>query len=175
MLIVALCLRKALPSEANALTELAIRSKRSWGYDARFMELVEPDMIVHAEYLIAEHGIVAEENGAAVGYAIVRVDGEQAFLRDLFVEPEWMRRGIGKALFREAVAYSVELGAVELSLDGDPNAIGFYERMGMREIGEEPSIVGGGRMLPVMALDLRNGVEPRRRYHGYRYPPTVPR
>jgi hypothetical protein len=55
---VALCLRKALPSEAKALTELALRSKRSWGYDERFMELVEPDMIVLPDYLIAEHGIV---------------------------------------------------------------------------------------------------------------------
>jgi GNAT superfamily N-acetyltransferase len=91
------------------LTELALRSKRRWGYDERFMELVEPDMIVHPDYLIAEHGIVAEEAGVTVGYAIVRVDGEQAFLRDLFVEPEWMRRGIGEALFREAVAYVVEL------------------------------------------------------------------
>jgi hypothetical protein len=48
-------------------------------------------------------------------------------------------------------------------LGGDPNAIGFYERMGMRQIDSEASIVGGGRMLPVMALDLAAGtVEPRR-------------
>jgi ribosomal protein S18 acetylase RimI-like enzyme len=48
-----------------------------------------------------------------------------------------LRRGIGKALFWEAVHYARKLGAQELTLGGDPNAIGFYERMGMRKIGKE--------------------------------------
>jgi GNAT superfamily N-acetyltransferase len=149
-----LAFRNALPEDAGALTELALRSKRTWGYDERFMELVSPDMVVYSEYLAAEHGIVAEEGGIPVGYAIVRIDGGHASLRDLFVEPHKLRQGVGKALFRETVTYALAFGAQELTLSGDPNAIGFYERMGMRKIGEEPSIVGGGRMLPVMALDL---------------------
>jgi GNAT superfamily N-acetyltransferase len=151
---VALEFRKARPEEAPVLTALALRSKRAWGYDERFMERVMPDMVVHPEYLVIEHGIVAEESGVVVGYAIVRVEGEGAFLRDLFVEPERLRRGIGKALFLEAVRYALGRGARELTLGGDPNAIGFYERMGMRKIGEEESIAGGGRMLPIMALEI---------------------
>ena len=152
--VVELSFRKALPAEAQALTELAFRSKRAWGYDEHFMELVTPDMVVRPENLTSEHGIIAEENGVAVGYAIVKADGKHAFLRDLFVEPERLRRGIGTALFWEAVHYAQTLGAQELTLGGDPNAIGFYERLGMRKIGEERSIVGGRRMLPVMALDI---------------------
>jgi GNAT superfamily N-acetyltransferase len=152
---VALAFREALPEEAPALTALALRSKRAWGYDERFMERVMPDMVVHPKYLVDEHGIVAEESGVVVGYAIVRVEGGHALLRDLFVEPERLRRGIGKALFFEAVRYALEHGARELTLGGDPNAIGFYERMGMRKVGEEASVVGGGRMLPVMALSVR--------------------
>jgi hypothetical protein len=54
---VALGFRKALPGEAQALTELALRSKRAWGYDERFMELVTPDMVVRPDYLITENGI----------------------------------------------------------------------------------------------------------------------
>lgn len=53
----ALGFRKALPGEAQALTELALRSKRAWGYDERFMELVTPDMVVRPDYLITENGI----------------------------------------------------------------------------------------------------------------------
>lgn len=113
-----------------------------------------PDMIVQREYLIVEHGIVAERNGKILGYAIVRIDGATAFLRDLFVEPDRFRQGVGRMLFEEAARYAREAGAKQLTLGGDPNAIGFYERLGMRQLGSEPSIVGGGRMLPVMALDL---------------------
>ncbi len=65
-----------------------------------------PDMIVHADYLIAEHGIVAERNGRILGYAIVRIDGATAFLRDLFVEPDRFRQGVGRMLFEEVTRYA---------------------------------------------------------------------
>jgi len=113
-----------------------------------------PDMIVRPDYLIAEHGIVAEEAGTLIGYAIVKIEGDGAYLRDLFVEPDRFRQGIGAALFTEVVRFARERGATSLTLGGDPNAIGFYQRMGMRQIGSEPSIAGNGRMLPIMAMDL---------------------
>ena len=147
-------LRKAHPDEAGELTALAVRSKRAWGYSDGFMDAVMPDMIVHKSFLEEEHGIVATDGGRIVGYTIVRTDGDGAFLRDLFVEPTHFRKGIGRALFLEAARFARERGAVRIVLTGDPNALGFYERLGMRRIGEEPSIVGGGRVLPVMELRL---------------------
>jgi GNAT superfamily N-acetyltransferase len=147
-------LRTALDTEAEHLTELALRSKRAWGYDEDFMASVMPDMIVHPQYLQTEYGIVAERDGIRLGYAIVRIDGDVAFLRDLFVEPQYFRQGIGRALFLAAVEYARTNGASALRLSGDPNARGFYERLGMIQVDEEPSIVGAGRLLPIMHLDL---------------------
>jgi GNAT superfamily N-acetyltransferase len=147
-------IRVAKPEQADDLTRLAVRSKRAWGYDDDFMERVMPDMIVLPHYLIAERGIVAEEAGMPIGYAIVSVEGDRAFLRDLFVEPGRFRQGVGTALFGEAVRFAREQGAESITLCGDPNAIAFYERMGMRQIGDEPSIAGNGRMLPIMKFDI---------------------
>lgn len=147
-------IREAKPTEADDLTRLAIRSKRAWGYDDDFMNRVMPDMVVHPFYLVEEHGIVAEEDGIPIGYAIVRVDANGAFLRDLFIEPNRFRQGIGAALFEEAVRFARDRGARSMTLGGDPNAVGFYQRMGMRQTGSEPSIAGNGRMLPIMAMDL---------------------
>lgn len=147
-------LRTARVEEAEELTSLAVRSKRTWGYDDDFMQRVMPDMIVHPHYLTAEHGIVAEDGGAIVGYAIVRVEADKAFLRNLFVEPNRFREGIGKGLFQESVRFARQRGAKTIILGGDPHAIGFYKRMGMRRIGDEPSLAGGGRMLPIMARDI---------------------
>ena len=146
--------RRARPEEASALTDLATRSKRSWGYSDEFMRKVMPDMIVHRKFLEEENGIVAEDDGTTVGYAIVRVDGDEAFLRDLFVEPSQQRKGIGKALFEESTRLARAAGAVRIRLFGDPNATAFYERLGLRKIGDEPSIVGGGRTTPVMVMDI---------------------
>ncbi len=120
-------------------------------------------MVVRPEYLSAEHGIVAEDDRVIVGYAIVRIDGKVALLRDLFVEPTRFRKGFGRALFQEAARFAQMHGATTLTLVGDPNAVGFYERMGMSLVGSEPSIAGAGRMLPVMALRLSTDATSGRR------------
>jgi hypothetical protein len=42
-----------------------------------------------------------------------------------------------------------------LQLEADPNAIGFYEKMGMWKIGERQSEVDGQlRILPIMEMAL---------------------
>jgi GNAT superfamily N-acetyltransferase len=147
-------LRTAVPGDAAMLTGLAVRSKRAWGYDEAFMQRVMPDMIVQPEYLSVEHGIVAEDMGTPVGYAIVRIDADRAFLRDLFIEPSHFRQGIGEKLFKEAVRYARGKGARTVVLGGDPHAVGFYKRMGMRQVGSEPSVAGAGRMLPIMSMEI---------------------
>jgi GNAT superfamily N-acetyltransferase len=77
------------------------------------MTAIMPDMLVHAECLRDEHGIVAEHNGDRVGYTIVRVNGKEAFLRDLFVEPQYFRDGVGRALFHAAADYARQRGSTE--------------------------------------------------------------
>lgn len=151
-------IRNARPEDAQMLTDLALRSKRAWGYSEAFMTAVMPDMIVHERYLTEEHGFVAEERGVPIGYAIVRIDNEDAYLRDLFIEPSHFKKGVGSALFHHASDVARANGARTLTLCGDPNAIGFYERLGMSAVGEEPSIAGNGRMLPIMQINLTQPV-----------------
>ena len=48
-----------------------------------------------------------------------------------------------------------EQGCRILQLEADPNAVGFYEKMGMVKIGERNSEVDGQpRVLPIMEIDL---------------------
>lgn len=148
-------IRTARPEEAEALTQLALRSKRSWGYDDAFMSAINDDMIVSREYLERDHAIVAEQDGRVIAYAILRVDVNGALLRDLFVDPPYMGAGIGSLLFDEMLAYAREAGAKRLSLVADPNAVSFYERYGMREVAREPSAYVPGRTLPVMEMDIQ--------------------
>ena len=147
-------IRRARPDETQVLTDLAIRSKRSWGYDDEFMKCIADDMAVRQEYLEREHAIVAEEAGQIAGYAIVRIEDDRAFLRDLFIDPPYMNKGIGAMLLREALAFAWAHGATRFSLVSDPNAVAFYARYGFEVISQEPSAYVPGRTLPVMAKDL---------------------
>ena len=43
-------------------------------------------------------------------------------------------------------------GGTALTIAADPNAVGFYQRAGAREVGEVPSDSIAGRVLPLLVL-----------------------
>lgn len=149
-------IRKARAAEAAALHALAVRSKAVWGYDAAFMALAGPKLALEEDWFASGRVLAAEADGTAAGVAVVLppdADGI-AELEHLFVEPAFLRRGIG-ALLEAAVAMARSDGARALRALADPQARAFYERCGFRRIAEAPSDAIPGRMLPLMLRDLR--------------------
>jgi predicted N-acetyltransferase YhbS len=66
-----------------------------------------------------------------------------------------MGRGIGRALFEHAVEESRRLGHRSLRIEADPNAEGFYARMGARRVGETiAEIEGQRRELPLLLYEF---------------------
>ena len=90
------------------------------------------------------HLLLAEEGGRAVGYAMVseirgqatlRTGARMAELETLSVLPESRGAGVGTALMAAVHELARELGADEVMLyvvDGNEDALRFYERYGMR-------------------------------------------
>jgi GNAT superfamily N-acetyltransferase len=147
-------IRRARPDEADALTRLAVRAKAHWGYDAEFMAQVLDAMTLAAADVEAHEVWVLEDAaGRVAGFHRV-IPGDPAELEDMWVEPDAMGNGHGRSLFEHAVVIARSTGATALELDADPNAVGFYERMGMKRIGETASTLIPGRALPRMRLVL---------------------
>ena len=148
-------IRRARPDEAGALTALAMRAKRHWGYATDFMDRIREAMMLSPADLAAHEAFVLQDpTGRVVGFHRV-IPGDVAELEDLWVEPDAMGLGHGRRLFEHAAAVARSGGAIALELDADPNAVGFYERMGMKRIGDTASTVIPGRSLPRMRLHLR--------------------
>ena len=146
--------RSAKPGESPSLTALCVRSKAHWGYDAGFMDRIRDAMSLSPTD-VADDEVWALEDGTGrvVGYHRV-MTGDPAEVEDLWVEPDAMGSGHGRRLFEHAVAIARSAGASALELDADPNAVGFYERMGMERIGETASTTFPGRSLPRMRMAL---------------------
>jgi GNAT superfamily N-acetyltransferase len=151
-------IRRARLPEAAALTELVLGSKAHWGYDAAFMALCVPELTVQPTAIAGGEVWVAEDGDGLAGVLEIAPDGAKAEIRLIFVAPERMRAGVGGALWQYAEARARALGADRIELDADPNAVAFYERMGMRVVGESPSGSIPGRMLPRMRKILMAGL-----------------
>ena len=149
-------IRRALPSEAGDLSELALRSKGHWGYDANFLAACRDDLALSPDDIATSEVYVHDEGGAALGYyRLLLQDEGPAELDALFVEPAAMGHGVGKRLWRHAVATATALGCTEIVLQSDPQAEGFYLAMGAERTGDSESTVVPGRMLPLMRFRLR--------------------
>ena len=148
-------LRAGTAAEAALLSDLALRSKAHWGYDAAFLAACRDDLIL--DVAMARAAVVAEADGAVAGFhLLVPERGAQAVgrLEMLFVEPVAMGRGIGRLLVRDALSRAAARGWRVLRLDADPHAETFYVRLGARRVGEVPSTAVPGRVLPLLELDV---------------------
>lgn len=131
------------------LSELCLRSKAHWGYDADFIARCREELTLTADDLRATDIMVAEDAAGRVrGVAQVSWRGEEAWLEKLFVEPDQLRCGVGRRLYAWSLATAKARGAHALIVESDPGAESFYLRMGAVRAGVAPSGSIAGRVLP---------------------------
>jgi GNAT superfamily N-acetyltransferase len=149
-------IRPAALSEAEALTTLALAGKRHWGYPEAWLEAWRKGLTITPDYLEA-HTVfcAADETGRVVGFYTLERDGADFRLENLFLAPDFIGHGLGRQLFEHAVRTAREQGATELLIESDPNAEGFYLRMGARRVGELVShLTGTERVVPLLRYAL---------------------
>jgi N-acetylglutamate synthase-like GNAT family acetyltransferase len=149
-------LRPAKQSEAHALSELCFRSKAHWGYDAAFMEQSRKALTI-SKIKIRDNPVVVaiDDHDQLLGVYALEAKDRIVDLDLLFIDPPAIGKGVGKALFKDAVSEARMLGAKEMTVLSDPHAKGFYEAMGCRFVEMRPSDAIGKRMLPFYRLALR--------------------
>ena len=147
-------IRRALPDDADALSALAQRSKAHWGYDAGFLERVRDAITLQPNDIrVHEVWLLESPTGEPIGHYRV-IPGDPAELEDLWVEPDAIGTGAGRLLFEHALGVARAGGATAMEIDADPNALGFYERMGAARISDTPSTLIPGRVLPRLRISL---------------------
>ena len=152
-------IRRAHPGDASRLTEIARLAKAHWGYPAAWLALWAADLAVSPEFIERNLVSCAASGERLVGFYALRMYGRTAELEHLWVHPDAMGRGIGRALFEHAARESKSRGAGEVKIVSDLNDEAFYRHMGARRVGEQDS-VPAGRRLPVLVYAPGN-VEPR--------------
>jgi GNAT superfamily N-acetyltransferase len=146
-------IRRAREGEAACLSALAFRAKASHGYTRAFMEACRAELTITPKDFAQRAFWVAEISGGGtiLGFAGLWPNADGVCEVDpIYVEPLRQAFGVGRALWEMLERHAREAGAERLALDSDPYAVGFYERMGCRVVGQSPSGSIPGRMLPRM-------------------------
>jgi GNAT superfamily N-acetyltransferase len=141
--------RAARIADEERLRQLTFESKAHWGYDRDRVRSWADGLSFPGD---CERWL-AETDGKLLGWVGLSppADGV-AVLDHLWVDPAWMRRGVGSRLFRLAADRARELGAQRMEWSAEPNALGFYEKMGGRKVRDH--VTDWGRLAPWMGLDL---------------------
>jgi len=148
-------IRRTVPKEADVLTQLALSAKAHWGYPDRWMEIWTAQLTFSPEYFEENESWLFVDNAKPIAFYTLQEKNGNAWLENLWVLPEYIGKGVGKQLFLHATELARRRGYKTLQLEADPNAVGFYEKMGMHKIGERHSeIEGQPRSLPIMEIDL---------------------
>lgn len=129
-------IRQAAAGEAPALEALQRRSSDVWE-QYRDQVAASPDAIELPETFI-DNGrvqVAIDAKGTPIGFSVViPADDRVHELDGLFVEPDRMACGVGRALVEDAAARASAEAAGCLEVTAGP-AQGFYERVGFRFIG----------------------------------------
>jgi GNAT superfamily N-acetyltransferase len=109
------------------------------------------NLLAHPEYLVlGREGLaegrtyVAEQDGTVVGFATWAEAADTVELEDLFVDPDYMRRGIAAALVNRIVEVLRARGVGRLEVTANPHALGFYRAAGFTGCGAAETEFGVG-------------------------------
>ena len=146
-------IRQAVARDAPRLTEIAFSAKRHWGYPEHWIQIWREELTITADLIERIPMVVAEADGVIAGFCAIAGEGSQQEIAHLWVEPVWIGQGLGKTLLQRGVAMARTRGAHSLIILSDPNAVGFYVKMGAVKLRDVPSSIPD-RTLPECLLNI---------------------
>lgn len=148
--------RAARPDELEALTDLARRSKRYWGYSDAFMTALDEELTFRRSDLedVRTRVELLEVEGRLVSALRMRRRTELAYLEDLWVDPSAIGQGYGRVGFERACEIGREWGKGVMELEADPHAEPFYRHLGCERVWMSAVTSVPGRAVPLMRYAL---------------------
>ena len=109
---------------------------------------------VSSQSVLDHPTFVGEIDGRIVGFYSLVPSAAAWELDNLWVAPEQMNHGVGRALVAHAVRTAAAGGADSIIIDADPNAEPFYVTCGAKRIGEVAAPIAGqpNRVRPQLTL-----------------------
>lgn len=156
-------IRRAQADDAAELTRVTLDSKALWQYPSAWMDMWRAELTISPRYVEENPVYVCEIGNHIVGYYSFHHEKDAGlrigdisihsswWLDNLFILSFYTRQGIGTCLYIHAAEHSAKLYAItRFYIISDPNAFGFYLKMGAIHIGDKPSRIPGRSLCVLM-------------------------
>lgn len=125
------------------MSDLALRSKSYWPYSKALIESYREDLEVFPEEIEAGAVFAMEQGEEIVGFYALSSSDKKQRLHFMFVEPNYIGKGLGKALWLHALSTAKQRGWRSLSFYADSYAAeNFYKHQGCRTLSTLESKLG---------------------------------
>jgi ribosomal protein S18 acetylase RimI-like enzyme len=138
------------------VNRLISRSKAYWDWPEEYLSHAIPLHQITPGYLTSSHCFeVVAPRGELVAFLSVSEGDDKVVIDNLWVAPEYIGRGIGKAAIRFVFKLARESGWTNVWVLPDPPAEGFYKALGFSDTGERvASRVTGGPVFSVYCISV---------------------
>jgi N-acetylglutamate synthase-like GNAT family acetyltransferase len=143
--------RKATIDDLPLLNHISVTSKGHWGYPEEWMQAWKDELILIPSDLSTMDTLVMEFGPNTIGFCAIKDQGKQYEVMHLWVLPEFIGKGFGNVLLKEALTAFV-LEQKPIWVLADPNAESFYKKQGFMTFDKVESFPKG-RYLPLMKMN----------------------
>jgi GNAT superfamily N-acetyltransferase len=157
--------RTASVNDSEILTDISFASKRYWKYPDEYFDVWKDELTITSEYIQSNIVYVAEKNEKIIGYfSLVEVKKDfwagkvfvkkGFWLEHIFISPQYIGKGVGSKLIAVLNSKCKEMNINKVCIFSDPNAKGFYDKVGARYLDESPSSIKG-RTVSLYVLSIK--------------------
>lgn len=122
----------ATVEDAEELSNVAIRSKRHWGYSKEAMDLWNQNLTITEEFINTHTVIKATLEDEIVGFFALEEIKPVTRLAHYWLDTPYMRRGYGTAMYNFMVDYLKKQNVQKATIVMDPNGYPFFEKKGAK-------------------------------------------
>ncbi len=144
------------PSHAQSMADIHAQTfKPSWT-DGEFADLLSRENV--GGVALSEQ---ATDGGAMLGFALVRVTGDEAEILSVAVRPKWQNYGLGRRLMDMVLAnlHADRVSKLFLEVDeGNRAAVALYKNVGFEQVAVRKNYYSGDEGQKSHALVMRRDV-----------------
>ena len=142
-------------ADLQEINELFYKSKAFWGYDENYMNKFMSHFGLTEDYLMTNAVYLNRQDKKLLGFYSFVIDGKELKLDCFFINPDYIRQGIGTRLWAHCCHTVKETyKRNRFILFSDPHAEKFYMKMGCKKIGTHESSIGGNKYIPILEYCL---------------------